>query len=94
MIIDFKWIYKVKELNLMLNVKEIRPNLQLKGFTQREDIDYNEIFSPVAKYTSIRILLALTAHFNWELDQLDVKTVFLNSDLDETIYMDQHRGLN
>ncbi|KAL2251350.1 UNVERIFIED_CONTAM: Retrovirus-related Pol polyprotein from transposon TNT 1-94 [Sesamum indicum] len=55
-------------------------------------IDYNEIFSPVVKYTTVRIILALTAHYNWELKQMDVKTAFLHGDLDEHIYMNQPVG--
>ena len=63
-----------------------------KGYAQREDIDYNEVFSPVVKYSSIRILLALVAHDELELDQLDVKTTFLHGDLDEEISMSQPTG--
>ena len=63
-----------------------------KGFNQREGIDYNKIFSPVMKYTTISIMLALAAHFDWETDQIDVKTVFLQEDLKEVIFMRQHEG--
>lgn len=64
----------------------------VKGYTQKERIDYNEIFSPVVKYTTIRTMLTLVAHFNWELEQLDVKTAFLHGELDEKIFMDQPKG--
>lgn len=63
-----------------------------KGFTHKEGVDYDERFSPVAKYTSIRILLAIIAHFNWELEQLDVKIAFLNSVPNEIICMKQPIG--
>jgi hypothetical protein len=63
-----------------------------KGYAQKEGIDYNEVFSPVVKHSSIRILLALVAQLNLELAQLDVKTAFLHGDLKEEIYMTQPDG--
>lgn len=63
-----------------------------KGFTQKEGIDYNEIFSPVVKHSSIRILLAIVVQKNWELHQLNVKTAFLHGKLEETIYIEQPEG--
>jgi hypothetical protein len=59
----------------------------VKGFEQREGIDFNEVFSPVVHHTSIRVMLAIVALFDLELEQLDVKTAFLHGDLDEEIYM-------
>ena len=61
--------------------------LVVKGYTQLEGINYNEVFSPVVKHSSIRILLTLVAQLDIELVQLDVKTAFLYSDLEEEIYM-------
>ena len=58
-----------------------------KGFTQKEGIEYKDTFSPVSKKDSLRIIMALVAHFNLELHQMDVKTAFLNGNLDEDIYM-------
>lgn len=63
-----------------------------KCYTQKEGIYYNEIFSPIIKYTTIRTMLALVVHFNWELEQLDVITAFLHGELDEKIFMDQLKG--
>jgi hypothetical protein len=63
-----------------------------KGFTQRECIDYTETFSPVSCKDSLRIILALVAHYDLELHQMDVKTAFLNGDLLENVYMAQHKG--
>jgi hypothetical protein len=63
-----------------------------KGFTQREVIDYNEAFSLVSCKDSFRIIMALVAHFDLELHQMDVKTIFLNGDLEKNIYMAQLKG--
>jgi len=59
--------------------------LVAKGYAQREGIDYNEVFSPVVKHSSVQILLALVAQYQLELDQLVVKTAFLHDDLEEEI---------
>ena len=63
-----------------------------KGYAQKEGIDYNEVFSPVVKHSSIRILLALVAQLDLELVQMDVKTAFLHGDVEEEIYMSQPDG--
>jgi hypothetical protein len=63
-----------------------------KGFTQREGIDYKETFSLVSCKDSFRIMMALVAHYNLELHQIDVKTAFLNGDLEENVYMAQPKG--
>ena len=64
----------------------------VKGYSQRKGIDYAEIFSPVVKLTSIRILLCIVASENLHLEQMDVKTTFLHGDLDKEIYMQQPEG--
>jgi hypothetical protein len=63
-----------------------------KGFTQREWIDYIETFSPVSSKDSFRIIMALVAHYDLELHQMDVKTAFLNGNLQENVYMAQPKG--
>jgi len=69
-----------------------KARLVAKGYAQREGIDYNEVFSPVVKHSSILIFLALVVQYDFELDQLGVKITFLHSDLDEEIYMTQPLG--
>ena len=58
-----------------------------KGFTQREWVDFNEVFSHVVKYNSIGLLLTLSAYYDLELEQMDVKTAFLHGSFDEEIFM-------
>jgi hypothetical protein len=63
-----------------------------KGFTPREGIDYNEILSPILCKDFFRIIMALVAHYDLELHQMDVKMTFFNGDLYENIYMAQPKG--
>jgi hypothetical protein len=65
-----------------------------KYFMQREVIDYNETFSPVLCKDFFRIIMALVAHYDLELHQIDVKTTFLNGDLGENVYMAQRKVLS
>ena len=60
-----------------------------KGFTQVYRIDFEETFSPVARFETVRILLALAALEDWDIESLDVKTAYLYGELDEEIYMEQ-----
>ena len=73
-------------------METFKARLVAKGYTQKEDFDYEETFSSVAMIKSIRILLSMAAHKNYEIWQMDVKTAFLNWSLDETIYMVQPEG--
>ena len=89
--IDCKWIFKTKR-DANGNVERYKARLVAKGYTQKEGIDFKETFSPVSTKDSFRIIMALVAHFDLELHQMDVKTTFLNGDIDETIYMVQPKN--
>ena len=90
--ISCKWVFK-RKLNLDGSINKNKAKLMAKGFTQIEGIDYVHTYSPVAKFISIRIILAIVAYFDLELFQLDVKIAFLNGELNEDIYMKHVRKI-
>jgi Reverse transcriptase (RNA-dependent DNA polymerase) len=81
-----KWVYHIK-FGADSKPNRFKARLVAKGFTQILGLDYNETFSPVARLDLIWILLALAMLEDWEIHQINVKTAFLNGDLDEEIYM-------
>lgn len=89
--IGCKWIFKFK-YNADGSVERYKARVVAKGYAQNKGIDYNETFAVVAKMTSICTLLALAAVEGLQVHQMDVKTAFLNGDLEEEIYMDQPEG--
>uniref|UniRef100_A0ACD5YJF3 Uncharacterized protein n=1 Tax=Avena sativa TaxID=4498 RepID=A0ACD5YJF3_AVESA len=87
-----KWIFKKKEGLSPKEPSRYKARLVAKGFSQIPGIDYNDVFSPVVKHSSIRTFFSIVAMRDLELEQLDVKTAFLHGELDEEIYMDQPEG--
>ena len=63
-----------------------------RGFSQKEGIDYEEKFAPIAQYTLIRAIMALACMMKWELHQMDVKKAFLNGVIEEEVYIEQPHG--
>ena len=86
--IGTQWVYKLK-CNADGSLDRFKARLVAKGYMQSKGVDYNEIFSLVARYSAIRSLLALTNANNLEVHQMDVKTAFLNGSIDSEIYMTQ-----
>ena len=86
-----KWIFK-RKMKANGTIDKYKARLVVKGFRQREGLDYFDTYSPVTRITSIRVLIALAAVYNLEIHQMDVKTAFLNGDLEEEIYMEQPEG--
>ena len=76
-----QWVFRKKDN------EQYKARLVAKRYAQKEGIDYNEIFSLIVKHTSIRMLLAIVVQFDLELEQMNVKTIFLHGELDEEIYI-------
>lgn len=91
-IVSYKWTFKVKEGISNAEPKRFKARLVVRGFIQREGIDFNEVFSPMARHASIRIILALVAVQDMYLEQIDVKTTFLHGELQEKVVMEQPEG--
>ena len=89
--IGCKWVFKLKH-DVDGRVERFKARLVAKGYAQKYGIDYDEIFSPVVRFSSIRLLLAFAVQHDFLIHQMDVETAFLNGKLDEEIYMQQPEG--
>ncbi|KAL6315951.1 hypothetical protein AAG906_013785 [Vitis piasezkii] len=89
--IGCKWVFR-RKYHTDGMIQTFKARLVAKGFKQREGIDYFDTYAPVARTTSIRILFALASIHNLFVHQMDVKTAFLNGDLNEEVYMEQPEG--
>ncbi|GKA47326.1 retrovirus-related pol polyprotein from transposon TNT 1-94 [Tanacetum coccineum] len=89
--LGYKWIFK-KKMKADGTIDNYKARLIIKGFRQREGLDYFDTYSPVTRITSIRMILAIAALRNLKVHQMDVKTAILNEDLEEEIYMNQPEG--
>jgi hypothetical protein len=86
-----RWIYKVKQV-VDGSVEKYKARFVTQGFSQIEGIDYGDTFAPVARYSSIRSILALLAQMGWRIHQMDVKTAFLNGIIEEEVYIEHPEG--
>ena len=89
--LGYKWIFK-KKMKADESIDKYKASLVIKCYKQKEGLDYFDTYSPVTRISSIRMLIAIAAIHNLEINQMDVKTTFLNGDLDEEIYMEQPEG--
>ena len=89
--IENKWIFK-RKTDMDGNLTIYKARLVAKGYRQVQGVDYDETFSPVAMFKSIRVMLAIAAFYDYEIWQMDVKTAFLNGKLDDDVYMTQPVG--
>uniref|UniRef100_A0A2N9GX95 Uncharacterized protein n=1 Tax=Fagus sylvatica TaxID=28930 RepID=A0A2N9GX95_FAGSY len=89
--IGVKWVYKMKK-NAKGEVERYKARLVVKGYSQQQGIDYDEVFAPVARLETIRLLIALAAQNKWSIFQMDVKSAFLNGYLEEEVFVEQPIG--
>jgi hypothetical protein len=89
--VSSKWIYKIKHA-ADGSVEKFKARFVARGFTQKEGIDYNETFASIARYTSIRVIIALASIFGWKLHQMDVKPTFLNGKIEQEVFVEQPDG--
>ena len=90
-VISGKWVLKIKKDSLG-EISRYKARWVARGFTQREGVDFNDIFAPVIRYSSIRLLLSLAARHNTELYGIDVSNAFARADVDEDLFVDQPHG--
>jgi len=83
-----KWLFK-KKMNVEGKVEKYKARLVAKGYSQVPGIDFGDIFSLVSEVAFTRLLLSLAATFDFEVEEMDVKTTFLHVDMEEEIYMKQ-----
>ena len=84
-------MYKLKK-NAKGEVERYKARLVVKGYSRRQGIDYDEVFAPVARLETIRLLISLVAQNQWRIFQMDVKSAFLNGYLEEELYVEQPIG--
>ena len=89
--IGLKWVYKLKKDTQGRIVKH-KARLVAKEYVQRQGIDFDEFFAPVARLETVRLLISITAHEGWKVHHMDVKSAFLNGDLEEEVYVIQPLG--
>ncbi|KAE8954268.1 hypothetical protein PR001_g32566, partial [Phytophthora rubi] len=87
-----KWVFKIKR-NADGSIEKYKARLVAKGFVQKYGIDYTETFSPVVKYVTLRMIIAVAKYFGWPMDQLDVVTAFLYGLMKEKMFCSVPEGV-
>ncbi|KAG6578258.1 putative integrase [Phytophthora cinnamomi] len=87
-----KWVFKIKR-NADGSIEKFKARLVAKGFVQKYGIDYTETFSPVVKYVTLRMIIAVAKYFGWPMDQLDVVTAFLYGLMKEKVFCSVPEGV-
>jgi hypothetical protein len=86
-VVTSKWLYKIKYVTYG-SIEKHKARFVARGFSHVEGIDYNETFTPIARYISIKSIMAIAAGMSWKIHQMDVKIVFLNGLIEEEVYIE------
>jgi hypothetical protein len=90
-VVTSRWLYKTK-IVADSSIEKHKARFVARGFSQIEGVDYDETFTPIARYTSIRSIIAIAAEMGWSIHQMDVKISFFNGFIDEEVYIEQPQG--
>ena len=85
-LVGSRWVFKVKR-NSNRSVERFKARIVAKGYSQVEGLDYDETFTPVMRYDSLRLIIVLVLHLGLDMSQADIKSAFLNGDLNEEVWM-------
>ena len=86
-VVTSRWLYKLKNVTDG-SIEKYKARFVAQGFSQVEGVDYDETFAPIARYTSIRTIIAIASEMGWRIHQMDVKTAFLNGFIEEEVYIE------
>lgn len=89
--IGLRWVFKLKR-NTRGEVVQHKARLVAKGYVQKAGVDFEEVFAPVARMETVRLILALAAQMGWQVHQMDVKSAFLNGEIEEEVFVKQPNG--
>jgi hypothetical protein len=90
-VVTSRWLYKTKYA-ADENIEKHKARYVARGFSQIEGADYDEMFSPVARYTYIQRIIDIVAEMGWRIHQMDINTSFLNGFIEEEVYIEQPQG--
>jgi hypothetical protein len=89
--VSSRYLYKIKHA-VDDSIEKFKARFMARGFSQKEGVYYEETFSLVAMYTSIRVVISLVSFMGWQIHEMDVKTTFVNGIIEEEVYIEHPQG--
>ena len=90
-VVSSKWIYKLNHV-ADGSIEKYKARFVSRAFSQKEGIDYDKTFALMARYTSIRTIISVVSIISWKMYQMDVKIAFLNGNIEQEVFIEQHEG--